>query len=277
MGGRGQETRFSPQGYPGRVFLVGAGPGDPDLLTIKAAKCLAAADAVVYDRLIAPEILKMAPADAERIYVGKMSGSHCVPQERISDILVRLAKDGGNIVRLKGGDPFVFGRGSEEAEFLTQNGIPYEVIPGITAATGCTAAARIPLTHRGLSTGVRFVTGHRRGNESLDLNWQSLADPDTTLVVYMGLANVERITGKLIEAGLSAETPMAVIAEGTTPRQAILTGTLESMPKLVRQCGLKPPVLCVIGQVVAFSAALQPIIDSVTETNPPIEQVSYVG
>ncbi len=171
----------------GKVYLVGAGPGDPELLTLKAARVIREADVVVYDRLVPASILATIGDGAARINVGKQAASHPVPQEEINDMLVRLGRAGRTVVRLKGGDPFIFGRGCEEAAELERARVPYEVIPGITAAQGCAASARIPLTHRGLATGVRYVTGHRKANEPLELDWRSLADPETTLVVYMGL------------------------------------------------------------------------------------------
>ena len=184
----------------GKVYLVGAGPGDPELLTLKAVRAIAEADVVVYDRLVPDSILATIGDGAARINVGKQATFHPVPQEEINDMLVRLGRAGRTVVRLKGGDPFIFGRGSEEAAELERAGIPYEVIPGITAAQGCAASARIPLTHRGLATSVRYVTGHRKANEPLDLDWATLADPETTLVVYMGLANIEEIAAKLDSA-----------------------------------------------------------------------------
>ena len=202
-----------------KVLLVGAGPGDPELLTLKAARAIASADVVVYDQLVPAEILDLVPGGTTRINVGKRAGHHPVPQHEINQILVRLARTGRMVVRLKGGDPFIFGRGCEEALELDRAKIPYEVVPGITAAQGCAAAARIPLTHRGLATGVRYVTGHCRGDEPLDLDWGSLADPATTLVVYMGLANIDEIARNLIRHGLPGDTPAFAICQGTTSRE----------------------------------------------------------
>lgn len=236
-----------------QIYLVGAGPGDPDLLTVKAQRIIQRADIVVHDRLVGEEILDLAPSGSQRIFVGKESGFHPVPQERINALLVGLARPGRTVVRLKGGDPFVFGRGSEEAEELRRYGIPYEVIPGITAASGCLAEAGIPLTHRGMATSVRLVTGHRRGDGPLDLDWRSLADPDTTLVFYMALANLDEIRDRLIEAGLPADTPAAVICGGTMPRQRICTATLEDIPETVKAADLAPPALVVIGRVATFA------------------------
>ncbi len=232
------------------VYLVGAGPGDPELLTLKAARVLERADAVVYDRLVGDGVLDLVPRGAMRIFVGKASAAHHMGQAEINDLLLRLARPRRVVVRLKGGDPFVFGRGSEEAAHLAAHGVPFTVVPGVTAAAGCAAAAGIPLTHRGLASGVRFLTGHCRAGMGLDLNWQSLADPDTTLVVYMGLANLPEISARLIAAGLPAETPAAAIAGGTTPEQRVCSATLAELPERVRAEALEAPVLFVIGRVV---------------------------
>jgi uroporphyrin-III C-methyltransferase/precorrin-2 dehydrogenase/sirohydrochlorin ferrochelatase/uroporphyrin-III C-methyltransferase len=236
------------------VYLVGAGPGDPQLLTVKAANVLAAADVVVHDRLIGEGILDLAPADSRRIYVGKTAGRPGMRQESINELLVELAEPGRRLVRLKGGDPFVFGRGGEEALHLLRHGIPFEVVPGITAALGCAAAAAIPLTHRGLATSVRLVTGHCREGWWLDLNWKSLADPQTTLVFYMGLAHLAEIAGRLIQAGLPRGTPAAAIAQGTTPAQRLVRATLATLEPAVRTAALVSPVLFVIGPVVEVLA-----------------------
>lgn len=182
----------------GCVYLVGAGPGDPDLLTQKAARLLKSADVVVFDRLVSPEIIDLVPSGTARLCVGKEPSHHPVPQEEINHLLVRLARSNRKVVRLKGGDPFIFGRGSEEAIELTEHGVRFEIVPGITAAQGCSAAHHVPLTHRGLATGVRYLTGHCRQDLELDFDWQGLADPDTTLVVYMGRANIADIANKLV-------------------------------------------------------------------------------
>lgn len=234
----------------GKVFLVGAGPGDPELLTLKAARVIGAADVVVYDRLVPAEIMDLVPGGAARISVGKQAGHHPVPQDEINALLVQLARSGRAIVRLKGGDPFIFGRGCEEAFELDRAGIPYEVIPGITAAQGCAASARVPLTHRGLATGVRYVTGHRQSNEPLDLDWASLADPETTLVVYMGLANVDEIASHLIEHGLPGGTPVLAVCQGTTRRERQLYASLATLPSAVREAKLTGPAIFIIGRVV---------------------------
>lgn len=241
----------------GKVFLVGAGPGDPELLTLKAARLIGAADVVVYDRLIPAEILSLIPEGAARIYVGKQAGHHCVPQPEINRMLVRLARSGRQVVRLKGGDPFIFGRGCEEADALDRAGIPYEVVPGITAAQGCAAAARVPLTHRGLARSVRLVTGHCKSDEPLDLDWASLADPDTTLVVYMGLANVAEITARLIAFGLPQETPVLAVSHGTTRRERRVRTCLVALPGAMEEAALAAPALFIIGRVAALATDLE--------------------
>ena len=238
------------------VSLVGAGPGDPDLIAVKALRRLREAEVVVYDRLVSEEILDLVPQGAARIYVGKAKGRHTLCQDEINVLLAKMARAGHRIVRLKGGDPFIFGRGSEEAEFLASRRIPFEIIPGVTAASGCAASLGIPLTHRGLASGVRFVTGHCRDGQDLDLNWDSLADPDTTLVVYMGLANLDEIARQLMAAGLPADTPAAAIANGTLSRERMCRATLSDLPVLARRQELEAPVLIVIGRVVALADML---------------------
>lgn len=214
----------------GRVHLVGAGPGDPDLLTVKAARLLSEADAVAYDRLVSDAVMELVPARAERVFVGKESGCHHCTQDRINTILLELARRHRTVVRLKGGDPFVFGRGGEEAEFLGRHGVDVLVTPGITSAAACGAVTGVSLTHRGLATGVRFVTGHAKANTPLNLNWASLADPDTTLVIYMGLATLPQTSRQLIAHGLPGETPVLAVQNGTTPRERRLLTTLAEAP-----------------------------------------------
>ncbi|NQV82914.1 MAG: uroporphyrinogen-III C-methyltransferase [Rhodospirillales bacterium] len=240
------------------VYLVGAGPGDPELLTIKALRILQNADVIVYDRLVSEEILDMVPPGTARIDVGKQPCSHPVPQGEINALLVRLAEDGKRrVVRLKGGDPFTFGRGGEEALVLARHGIDVEVIPGVTAASGCAAALGIPLTHRGLATGVRYVTGHCREDMDLNLDWNGLADPDTTLVVYMGKANIGRIVSEILACGIEPSTPVAAIVRGTTDRQRHLFSTLSHIAAAVRAAEFDGPVLFIIGSVVSLASAYQ--------------------
>jgi uroporphyrin-III C-methyltransferase/precorrin-2 dehydrogenase/sirohydrochlorin ferrochelatase/uroporphyrin-III C-methyltransferase len=250
-----------------RVYLVGTGPGDPELLTVKAQRLLQNSDVVVYDRLVSDEILEQIPSGVSRIYVGKKTGKHTVPQDEINALLVKLAESPRQIVRLKGGDPFVFGRGSEEAEYLARHGVAFEVVPGITSASACTSYAGIPLTHRGLAQGVQIITGHCRADRPLDLDWQSLADPAKTIVIYMGLANIGLICERLMQAGLAADTPAAAIQDGTTARQTRLITRLARLAEETRQAGLQAPVLFVIGQVVSlagvldwFEPELQPVL-----------------
>ena len=236
----------------GQVFLIGAGPGDPELLTLKAVRMLARADAVVHDRLVSAEILALAPEGARMIPVGKAAGFHSVPQERINEILIELAEEGLTVARLKGGDPFLFGRGGEEALALAAAGVPVEIAPGVTAAQGAAAALGVPLTHRGLATGVRYVTGHCRRDIPLDLDWAGLADPDTTLVVYMGAANMEEIARRLIAHGMPADLPVLAVSAATTPRQRRLSSRLERIAEDAAAARLPSPVLFVIGRVAAL-------------------------
>lgn len=243
-----------------KVFLVGAGPGDPDLLTVKALDLIRSADVVVFDRLVSPHVLALIPDDTQRISVGKASGRHSVPQGQINQLLVDLAVDADNpvqtIVRLKGGDPFVFGRGSEEALYLRQHGIPFEVVPGITAAAACSAYAGIPLTHRGLSHGVRLVTGHFQENKRLNLDWRALADPDSTIVIYMGLSSIDKICSALIDEGMDPAMPAVAIQDGTTDRQRRVFGDLTTLATRVKSSRLQAPVLVVIGKTVALAGQL---------------------
>lgn len=238
------------------VMLVGAGPGDPDLLTVKALRLLSEVDVVVYDRLVAEEILSLIPAETERVFAGKQASNHYMPQEDINSLLVDLARMGKRVARLKGGDPFVFGRGGEEALYLVEHGIPFEIVPGITSASACAAYAGIPLTHRSLAYGVRFVTGHAKAGEPLALDWQSLADPQTTLIVYMGSANVEEISSNLIGHGLPADTPVAIINMGTRPSQKTVLTNLANLPADLAAAALKGATLFVIGRVVSLSETL---------------------
>lgn len=238
------------------VFLVGAGPGDPDLLTVKALRLLREADVVVYDRLVDGAVLDLIPAGVTRIAAGKASGCHSLSQDDINALLVRLALADYRVVRLKGGDPFVFGRGGEEAVYLQRHGVRFEVVPGITAASACSAYAGIPLTHRGMSRGVRLVTGHCRDDRPLDLDWARLADPDATLVIYMGLANIGEISTRLIAAGLDGGTPAAAVAQGTTPRQRSCFTTLAQLPATLQREGFEAPVTLIIGKVVQLADTL---------------------
>ncbi|SFY27758.1 uroporphyrinogen-III C-methyltransferase [Pseudomonas sp. NFACC36] len=239
---------------PGEVALVGAGPGDPGLLTLRAWSLLQQADAVVYDRLISPQLLGLVPLTCARHYVGKAAGCHSLPQAQINTLLADLAGQGQRVVRLKGGDPFIFGRGAEELEYLLARGIDCQVVPGITAAAGCSAYAGIPLTHRDLVNSCRFITGHLQREGDLELPWQSLADDSQTLVFYMGLSNLGTIATRLMAAGLAADTPAALISNGTRPDQRVHRGILAHLPDMAAQCCEGLPTLTVIGRVVGLFA-----------------------
>ncbi len=233
----------------GEVYLVGAGPGDPELLTLKALRLMYEADVVLYDRLVSKEILQKVRPDAEKIHVGKQRADHTVPQEQINAMLVRLAREGKKVLRLKGGDPFIFGRGGEEIDQLAEAGIPFQVIPGITAASGCACYAGIPLTHRDYSQSVRFVTGHLKEG-SVELDWDQLASEHQTVVFYMGLVGLENICEQLMIHGMSRDMPIALIQQGTTQNQKVVTGTLETMAEIVKAANVQPPTLIIVGRVV---------------------------
>jgi len=236
----------------GMVHLVGAGPGDPDLLTLKAHRLLQRADVVVYDRLVSDEVLSMARRDAERVYVGKRRANHCVPQPEINDRLVALARAGKSVVRLKGGDPFVFGRGGEEVEALVKAGIAVEVVPGVTAALGCASSAGIPLTHRDHAQACILVTGHLKDG-TVDLDWQMLSRPRQTVVIYMGVGALQQIASQLIAHGLPASTPVALIEHGTTERERRVVGTLATIEGQAQRAALTGPTLCMVGEVVGLA------------------------
>ncbi len=240
----------------GKVYLVGAGPGDPDLLTVRAFHLLQNAQVVLYDRLVAPAIVALIPPAVERIYVGKTSNHHPIPQEEINTLLVHHAQLGRRVVRLKGGDPFIFGRGGEEIQTLKREGIAFEIVPGVTAALGCAAYAGIPLTHRDYAHTCILVTGHLKKDGQLDLNWTSLAQMNQTLVFYMGLQSVAMICEQLIMHGLPADMPAAVIRQGTTPMQYVKVSTLRELPRQITGCDITPPSLLIVGEVVQLQPEL---------------------
>ncbi len=239
----------------GEVYLVGGGPGDPDLLTFRALRLMQQADVVLYDRLVAPAIVDLARKDADRIYVGKQRDQHVLPQDEINQLLIKLAKEGKRVLRLKGGDPFIFGRGGEEIETLSSEGIPFQVVPGITAAAGCASYAGIPLTHRDHAHSCIFVTGHLKDG-SMDLNWDALVQPRQTIAVYMGTHGIDVLCAELIARGMSADTPAAIIQQATTQHQRVYVSTLSNLHEIPQQHEIKPPSMIIVGEVVRLHEKL---------------------
>ncbi|QDC44744.1 siroheme synthase CysG [Methylophilus medardicus] len=248
-----QQTEDAPT--RGEVYLVGGGPGDPDLLTFRALRLMQQCDVCVYDKLVSKEVMELVRRDAELVFVGKSRDQHTLPQEEINQLLARLALEGKRVLRLKGGDPFIFGRGGEEIETLMQHGVPFQVVPGITAANGVSTYAGIPLTHRDYAQACLFITGHLKDG-TVDLDWQAMARPNQTVVIYMGLVGLAQICSNLIAQGVSPDMPAAVIQQGTTQKQRVVESTLQHLAAEVAAAGLKPPSLTIIGEVVKLRARL---------------------
>lgn len=255
----------------GSVFLVGAGPGDPELLTLKALKVIQKAEVIIFDNLVSQEIRDLFPASAELIYVGKKKGAHSYTQEKINQLMIDKSKQGFTVSRVKGGDAFVFGRGGEEMLLLKEQGIEVEIVPGITAAAGCSSYAGIPLTHRGMAQGCTFVTAH--GEKEIDIQWESLAKLDHTLVFYMGLSKAKMIESQLIKAGMDLKMPIAIIENGCCPEQRVITGTIKQLSSLVTKHQIKSPSLIMVGKVVSLSKQLQ-WVKTQTSVDSLINQLS---
>ena len=244
-----------PARASGTVYLVGCGPGDPELLTLRAYRLMQGADVALYDHLVSDEVMALLPATVERVFVGKERDRHTMPQQAINDLLVRHAREGKRVLRLKGGDPFIFGRGGEEIDTLAGEGVPFEVVPGITAALGVASYAGIPLTHRDHAQSCLFVTGHRK-EDGFDMDWHALTRPRQTVVVYMGLLGLAALCDGMVAHGMSGDTPAAVIQQGTTREQRVVTGTLSTLAQRVAAAKLTPPTLMIVGDVVRLREKL---------------------
>ena len=264
----------SPCPQAGHVTLVGAGPGDPDLLTRKAYRALQSATLVLYDHLVSPAVLDFLPPDADRVYVGKESSRHTLPQASIIELMLRLARSGRPVLRLKGGDGYIFGRGGEEAQALAAQGIPFTVVPGLTAAQGAAASVGIPLTHRDHAASLVLATGHLRDGQGLDMDWAMLARPRQTVVLYMGVNNLPEICRQLIAHGLSPQTPAALVEKATLPDERCITGTLAELPALALRHQVRPPALIMVGGVVSVRAQLVPSAPPVAAAAAPVHAVA---
>ncbi|MGR2738805.1 uroporphyrinogen-III C-methyltransferase [Billgrantia sp. Q4P2] len=262
---------------PGEVAIVGAGPGDPGLLTLRALSLLQQADCLVFDRLVSQEILSLARPEAKQYYVGKASSHHSLPQEETNALLVKLAREGQRVLRLKGGDPYIFGRGGEEAEYLVECGIGFRVVPGITSASGCSTYAGFPLTHRDHAQSVTFVTGHAKADGELTLDWAALAVPHHTAVFYMGLTNAALISRELQRHGLPADHPVALVERGTTTEQRNVFATLGDLVEVIEREALKPPTLIVVGEVVSLAATLAPGMTRLARSDADIDPPLAMG
>jgi len=259
-----QRTEKDHTDQSGHVHLVGAGPGDPDLITVKALKLLKSADAIVYDRLANSDLLAHAQSHCDLIYVGKKKDQHSLPQQQICELLAALARCGKQVVRLKGGDPFVFGRGGEEIDYLNRENIPCSVVPGITAAIGCAASTQIPLTHRDHAHAVTFITGHRQQGK-MHINWDLALQKNSTVVFYMGLSNIGEITRQLLKRGCASTMPFAVVAQGTSTSQQVVVGTVGDIANRIKQSSMESPALLIMGEVVSANGYAQWLATGVLE------------
>lgn len=257
----------------GDVAIVGAGPGDPGLLTLRALMLIQQADVVLHDRLVSPQVMELVNPAAECLHVGKFSGNHCVPQGDTNTLLVSRAQQQQRVVRLKGGDPYILGRGGEEAEYLMEQGVHFQVVPGITSASGCASHCGVPLTHRDHAQSVTFVTGHRKADQSLDLDWAALATPKQTCVFYMGLSNAGAITHNLMHHGVPGSCPVALIERGTTDQQRMAVTTLAELAHTAERDQFQPPTLIIVGEVVALANKLAP--SQSTQSRPPITRAHH--